>query len=108
MLIDIEVTPRADFEIEGAMPRSELEHVVQKPDARTNVVPALALNADSDTNVRFACPPFNYGTAHRPSSASTTSSVWRTNPAVTRMQPSHPGSFDRSRTRMPRVASAST
>ena len=48
--------------------------------------------------VRLARLSVDYGTAHKPSSASTATSVWRTTPAVMRMQPAQPGSRERSRT----------
>ena len=73
------------------MARHQLEHVVEKADARANVVAALALDADADANLRLARSPVDYGTAHKPSSASMTISVWRTRPAVMRMQPPQPG-----------------
>ena len=40
-------------EVEGAMSRDELEHVVEKADAGVHVVPALAFQADPHVNPRF-------------------------------------------------------
>src|SRR4029450_11759608 len=90
------------------MPRHELEHVVEEADAGPNVVPALAFDAEPHADVRLARVSVDYGTAHTPPSTSTATSVWRTTPAVMRMQPAQPGSRERSRTRMPLSANART
>src|SRR5947209_2382921 len=108
MLIHVEVAGGANVEVERAVARGQLEHVIEKADAGGDLVPAFALDAEAHANLGLARSSLDQGTAHSPSSASIAVSVWRTSPAVIRMQPLQPGSLERSRTRMPRAASAAT
>ena len=73
MLIDVEIAGGAHLEIERAVARHQLEHVIEKADAGTDVVAALAFDAEADANLRLARFSVDYGTAHKPSSASTAS-----------------------------------
>src|SRR5688572_28366645 len=108
VLIDVQIACGANFEIERTVARHQLEHVIEKPDSGTDVVPPFALDAETHTNLRLARFSVDYGTPHKPSSTSTAASVCRTTPAVMRMQPAQPGSRERSRTRMPRSSNART
>ena len=70
VLVDIEIALSANLEIEGAVACHQLEHVIEKTDSGAHVVAALAFDADTDANLRLARSSVDYGTAHRPSSAS--------------------------------------
>ena len=98
MLIDIEIAARIDAQVEPPVPREELEHVIEKPDARTHAVPPLALEGDRERDAGFLRPAIDYRAAHSTSSiASMQPRVCSTIPVVMRTQPSQPGSVERSR-----------
>src|SRR5262249_61172251 len=98
VLIDVEIAGRVDPEIEGAVAGDELQHVIEKPDAGPHVVPALALEAEPQGNLRFRRSPIDYRAAHRTSSITATARcVFATMPVAMRRHPAHPGSVDRSR-----------
>ncbi len=48
MLIDVQIADGFDLEVERAMSREKLEHVIQKTDARAHLIPALAFEADRE------------------------------------------------------------
>jgi hypothetical protein len=75
VLVDVEISLRANLEIECAVTSHQLEHVIEKANASGDVVPALALDANAHANLCFACPPVDYGATHKPSNASMTISV---------------------------------
>jgi hypothetical protein len=111
MLIDIEIARRFQREIEAAVPGKEFQHVVEEPDAGTDVVAALAVNHQPAANLRFGGASIERGGArfHRicpepcprtaiSSRAAIAASVCSTMPAVIRIHPGVVGSFERSRT----------
>src|SRR5262245_6298324 len=98
MLIDVEIPGRLDFQIKAAMPGEELEHVVEEPDTRRDVVASLAFDPDRKDDMRLGGLAIDYRAPHNTSSsAARPRRVCSTMPAVIRMQPSHPGSLPRSR-----------
>src|SRR5262249_8331670 len=106
---DVEIAVRLQRQIERAVPRDELEHVIEEADSRGNLVAAPALDRELQPDRRLARLAPDYRTAHNTSSsASTRRRRPASSPAVLLLQPSHPCSRDRSRTRMPRSASAAT
>src|SRR5687767_4488271 len=109
MLIDVEIAGNLQRQVEGAVTRHELQHVVEKPDAGGDVVAAAPFQRQLQANRGFARVAGDYRAAHRTSSiAAIPRRVSSTMPAVTRMQPSHPASFERSRTSTPRACRAAT
>ncbi len=85
------------------MPCEQLEHVVEEPDARSDVVAAPAVERQPDRDRCLRGLPFDHATPHRTSSsAANARSVCSTTPVVIRMQPGHAGSRDLSRTCTPR------
>ena len=98
VLIDVEIARRLDPEIERAVARDELEHVIQEPDARADPVSPPAFEAQAHLDLRFLRPSIDYGAAHRTSSiAAMQRRVCSTMPVAMRMQPAQPGSVERSR-----------
>jgi len=98
MLIDVEIAVGVYPEIERPVTRHELEHVIQKPDARANGVSPLAFETEADGDLRFLRSSIDYGAAHRTSSiAAMKRRVCSTMPVATRQQPAQPGSDERSR-----------
>ena len=59
MLVDVEVARRIDLEIERAVPRHELEHVIEKADAGAHAVAALAVERDGKRDRRFSRLPID-------------------------------------------------
>ena len=107
VLIDIEIAAHLQAEVERAVARHQLEHMVEETNAGRDVVTAAPLDPELQSNRRFARVARDHRPSHSTSvSASIARLVSSTTPAVTRMQPSQPGSFDRSRTLTPRAASA--
>ncbi len=47
VLVDVEVARRSDRQIEAAMPRDQIQHVVEEANARLDVVPPVALDAEA-------------------------------------------------------------
>jgi len=98
VLIDIEIAPGVDLEIERPMARDELEHVIEKPDTRVNGVSPLALETEAHGDLRFLRSSIDYRAAHRTSSiAAMKRRVCSTMPVAMRQQPAQPGSEERSR-----------
>jgi len=98
MLIDVEIAARLDAEIEGAMTRHQLQHVIEKPDAGAHRVLSATVERDPQADLRLVRAPIDYGAAHRTSSITAMARrVCSTIPVATRRDPAHPGSVDRSR-----------
>ena len=98
MLIDVEIALGLDAQVEAAVAREELQHVIEEPDAGRDVVLAPPVEDERQADNRFGGPPIDYRAAHRTSSS--TASPFRvcsTIPVVIRMQPAQPGSLERSR-----------
>ena len=95
MLVDVEVARRLDRQIERAMPRDELQHVIEEADAGRHVVAARGLRASASGGSTFRASSASITrAAHRTSSSAAISRrVSSTTPAVMRMQPSQPGSL---------------
>ena len=107
MLIDVEIALRLQREIEAAVAREQLQHVIEEADAGADVVPALPVDRQPPLDLRLrrtsierrgsrfiapASPP-------RPIRALRCAAlVCSSIPAVIRMHPGVAGSFDRSRT----------
>jgi hypothetical protein len=53
MLVDVEVAAGIDPEVERAMPREQLEHVIQESDPRPDAVATLTLEAQAHLNLRL-------------------------------------------------------
>ena len=53
MLIDVEIAFRFQTEIEGAMTRDEIEHVIEKANAGRNARRAAAVQIDAHANIGF-------------------------------------------------------
>ena len=60
MLIDVEVAGGLHLEIEAAMARDEIQHVIEKADAGAVVVAALAVERQRDLDLRFRRAPIDY------------------------------------------------
>ena len=98
VLIDVEVAVGLQLQVEGAVPREQLQHVVEEPDAGLHLVAALALDAQRDVDPGLARVPLDHALPHRISSmASMHARVWATSPVVTRTHPWQPGCRSRSR-----------
>ena len=95
---DVEITFRIDLQIERAVTREELEHVIQEPDAGGDPVTAAPLERQRHSNPGLGRLAIDHPASHNISSmASRQRRVCSTMPVVTRMQPAHPGSADLSR-----------
>jgi hypothetical protein len=68
MLIDVEIPVRVNPQVEGSVPRHELQHVIEKPDAGVHAILPLAVERDRQLNLRLGRLPVDYGAAHRTSS----------------------------------------
>jgi hypothetical protein len=87
------------LQIEGAVAREQLQHVVEEPDTGRHLVAPLALDTERDVDPGLAGVPRDHAFPHSSSSmASMHAWVWATNPVVMRMHPAHPGCRSRSRT----------
>ena len=64
MLIDVEVARCAQLEIEAAVTREQLEHVIEKPDAGADVVTALAVERQRQRDLRLGRDTFDGGAPH--------------------------------------------
>jgi hypothetical protein len=102
VLVDVEVALRANDEIECAVACDEIQHVIEKTNARLVVETSCAIDVQAETDLRLACHALDYRFAHSASSASTALSVCSMTPAVIRKQPGVYGSRVRSRTSTPR------
>src|SRR5689334_18800658 len=98
MLIDVEIARGSEVEIERAVPRQQLEHVIEEPDAGPDTVPPAPLDRELQRDLRFRRPAIDHRAAHRTSSITAMNRfVCSTMPAAIRMQPAQPGSVERSR-----------
>src|SRR5690242_2978706 len=98
MLVDVEITRGLHLQIEAAMTREQLQHVIEKTDAGADLIAPLALEPERQRNLRLGRLSIDYRAAHRTSSmASMQRRVWATMPVAMRIPPSQPGSLDRSR-----------
>src|SRR5204863_9761045 len=98
VLIDVEIALGVDPQVERPVTRHELEHVIQKPDARANGVSSLTFETKAHGDPRFLRSSIDYGAAHRTSSiAAMKRHACSTMPVATRQQPAQPGSDERSR-----------
>src|SRR5687767_4018810 len=108
MLIDVEISIRTQRQVEAAVTRKQLEHVVEEADSGPDVVLPLAIDDQLAANLRLRRLAVDSGptyfchcpclTAITSSSAPIAASVCSMIPAVIRMHPAVVGSFDRSRT----------
>ncbi len=55
-------------EIEAAVAREQLEHVIEEPDAGAHLVGALAFERDRQRDLRLGGPSVDYCAPHRTSS----------------------------------------
>src|SRR5688572_5581153 len=115
VLVHVEIARRLECQIEAAVPREQLEHVIEEPDAGPDVIAAAAVDCQRAFNLRLGrlaierrCSAHRCLPAATDSSASMAAAVWSSMPAVIRMQPGVVGSCERSRTCTPRAASACT
>src|SRR5439155_20941278 len=98
MLIDVEVAGGLDLEIESAMTRDQLQHVIEKADPGVNPVASSAVERQPQRDLRLSRAAADYGAAHSTSSITAMQRrVCSTIPAAMRMQPAQPGSVERSR-----------
>ena len=98
VLVDVEVSLRIDAEVEGAVTRHELKHVVEKPDAGPHLVGAFTIERDRQRNPGLGRPAIDHRPAHSTSSITAMHRrVCSTTPVPMRTQPAQPGSVERSR-----------
>ena len=81
MLVDVEIPVRLQREIERAMARDELEHVIEEPDAGRDVVAPLALDGELQANGGLARLPVDQRAPHTTSRARRSRRVSSTTPA---------------------------
>ena len=105
VLVDVEIAGRLQRQIEAAVAREQLQHVIEETDAGADVVAAAAVDRQRPLIcVSVVSPIERRCSAHRclaattDSSASIAASVCSIMPAVIRMHPGVAGSFERSRT----------
>src|SRR5204863_4156958 len=109
MLIDVEVAGGLDLEIEPAMARDQLQHVIEKADPGVDPVASPAVERQPQRDIRLSRAAADYGAAHSTSSITAMQRrVCSTMPAAMRMQPAQPGSVERSRMYTPRAKAPST
>src|SRR4029453_8737587 len=111
VLVDVEIAGGPPLQVEAAVSREQLQHVIEEADTGPHIVAAAAIDGERTCDLRFrglAVEPGAGRLLHRmlppditDSSASIARSVCVSSPAVTRMQPGVAGSFDRSRTWTP-------
>src|SRR5262249_37402410 len=98
MLIDVEVTGCSEIEIESAVTREQLEHVVEKADAGPHAVAPGAVESQLQADLRFGRTATDQRAAHSTSSSTSMQRrVCSTTPVLMRRQPPQPGSVERSR-----------
>src|SRR5262245_10731532 len=115
VLVDVEIALGLQREIEAAVAREQLQHVIEEADAGADVVASLAVNGQPSLDLGLSCPPIERRAAlHRAclvaitdSSASMAALVCSRMPVVIRTHPGVAGSFERSRTWILRADSAS-
>ena len=64
MLVHIEVAFGRDFQIHGAVPRHEVQHVIEKPNARGDIGAALSIEIQVNQDIRLLCDAMNAGAPH--------------------------------------------
>jgi hypothetical protein len=64
MLVHIEVAAGFEFQIESAVVREQLEHVIEETDSRRNLVSAPALNRERELDVRLLAQPLDAALSH--------------------------------------------
>ena len=63
MLIDVEIAGGFHLQIEAAVPRDQIEHVIEKANAGVVLVVALAVERQRDLDLRFLGPPIDHAPA---------------------------------------------
>src|SRR5215468_1665939 len=96
------------------MVRKQLQHVIKKTNTSRDFVLPTPIHIKADLDVGLFCLAMNFGFPHfatfscKPICSKTSGSVaisrvlCSADPSVMRTQSLHPGSFERSRTRIPR------
>jgi hypothetical protein len=51
MLVNFQITPRAEVEIEASMARKKLQHMIEEPYASGNGITAAPINVQTNLNV---------------------------------------------------------
>src|SRR5581483_9012083 len=69
VLIDIEIALGVERQIERAVPREQLQHVIEEADAGADLIPAAAFNRQLQADLRFFGLALNYASAHKTSSS---------------------------------------
>src|SRR5581483_2344900 len=120
VLVDIQITGCGQVQVETPMPRKQFQHVVEKADPSGDGISTAAFEHQSHADIGFRCSALDLGPPHAlaPCFATNCGATSRRTvmscvvcasvPMVMRTQPSQPASALRSRTRMPRLLSAST
>ena len=91
VLIDVEVAGGGDRQVERAVAREQLQHVVEEPDAGADVVAAATVERQFEMDLRLGGLPVDHRAAHRTSSMPAMHRcVWATTPVVIRTHPAHP------------------
>ena len=99
VLVDVEIPSRVQLQIEGAMAGKQLEHVVEEPNPRMDVVSSLSVQCETEGDACLLRLAIDRRSSHKAvSSAVRNSRVCSTTPAVMRRQSAQPSSFERSRT----------
>jgi hypothetical protein len=68
MLIHVEISARLDLQVERAVARDELEHVVEKPYAGRDAVLSVPVERDPDAHMGFGRSAVDYRAPHSVSS----------------------------------------
>ena len=68
MLIDVEVARRVDAQVERAVARKQLEHVIEKADPRPYLITALTFERQRQGDLRLGRISLDYRAAHKTSS----------------------------------------
>src|SRR5262249_24010331 len=68
VLIDVEIAHGVDGEIECPVPREELQHVIEEPDAGPHLIASLAVESESEGDLRLGRTTLDQRAAHRTSS----------------------------------------
>src|SRR5271166_5791864 len=120
MLVHVEVALRSQLQVERAVARHQLKHVIEEADSAADLGAAAAFDGERNANVGLVRLAVNVSAPHAvtslPSFSSSATSrravirrfVCSVVPTVMRTHPSQPGSLDRSRTSIPRVRMATT
>jgi hypothetical protein len=69
MLVDVEITRGVDVEIEAAVPRDELEHVIEKSDSGRDSITPTPVELETERDRRFLGLPIDYAAPHSTSSS---------------------------------------